>query len=242
MNASGSNTMPGASSGRRAVVFDLDGTLVDSMPLVLRGFAHALAPFRPDLGPDDIFDRLGGPPARTLLELTGDETKAAEALRRLESFGFEDGSLVSPFPGLRVLLEALQAAGITMAVWTGRDRHTAEAILSAHDLGVFFPAVVCGDDLPTHKPHPEGLVAIMERLGLQPDEVLYAGDADADVLGGAAAGVRTILIHHGRAADAAVRSRAWRQAATPPEAYALIGGAMGVFTGKQADKPGFDKL
>jgi len=67
----------------RAVIFDLDGTLVDSMPHVLRAFAHALAPFRPDLDIDGIFHGLGGPPERTLLDLTGDAEKAAEALRRL---------------------------------------------------------------------------------------------------------------------------------------------------------------
>ncbi len=206
----------------RAVVFDLDGTLVDSMPLVLRAFAHALAPFRPDLGVGDIFQRLGGPPARTLLELTGDETKAAEALRRLDSFGFDNGALVQPFPGMHDLLHTLQARGLKLAVWTGRDRFTTQAIVDAHELGRFFEAVVCGDDLATHKPHPEGLVCILQQLGVSPSETLYAGDADADVLGGVEAGVPTILIRHGREVEVSVASRAWRDVQTPAEAYRVI--------------------
>jgi HAD superfamily hydrolase (TIGR01509 family) len=213
-------------AGVRAVIFDLDGTLIDSMPLVLRAFAHALAPFRPDLDENGIFLRLGGPPARTFLELTGDEEKAAEALRRYDAFGFGNGALVAPFAGMRVFLERLRGNGLKLAIWTGRDRHTTEAIFKAHDLAGFFSAVVCGDDLDTHKPHPAGLREIMKQLGLRPDEALYAGDADADVLGGAEAGVRTVLITHGREVDTAIRLRAWGVVDTPEQAYLLLGAAL----------------
>lgn len=214
--------------GIRAAIFDLDGTLIDSMPLVLRAFAHALAPFRPDLDEQGIFQRLGGPPERTLLELTGDAEKTAEALRRLGEFGFENGDLVRPFAGMHELLARLRDGGLQLAVWTGRDRRTTEAILSAHRMDGFFSAVVCGDDLPTHKPHPAGMVEILARLELQPHEALYAGDADADVLGGAEAGVRTVLILHGREAGALIAGRAWQCVDTPGQAYALIGSAAGV--------------
>ena len=225
-----STAHPGAEriAGIRAAIFDLDGTLIDSMPLVLRAFAHALAPFRPDLDEQGIFQRLGGPPERTLLELTGDAGKAGEALRRLGEFGFENGDLVQPFAGMHALLTRLHDGGLQLAVWTGRDRRTTEAILSAHGLNGFFATVVCGDDLPTHKPHPAGLVEILTRLELQPHEALYAGDADADVLGGAEAGVRTVLIRHGREAEAMIRDRAWQCVDTPEQAYALIGSVMGV--------------
>jgi phosphoglycolate phosphatase-like HAD superfamily hydrolase len=206
----------------RAVIFDLDGTLVDSMPLVLQAFAHALAPFRPELGIGDIFQRLGGPPARTLLELTGDEANAAEALRRFDGFGTGNWGLVEPFHGMHGLLAALQGRGLALAVWTGRDRVGTQAILAAHGLERYFTAVVCGDDFSTHKPHPEGLAAILQRLGVGPDEALYAGDADADVLGGVDAGVRTILIRHGREVESAIMLKAWRHVDGPADAYALI--------------------
>lgn len=214
-------------AGIRAAIFDLDGTLIDSMPLVLRAFAHALAPFRPDLDEHGIFQRLGGPPERTLLELTGDAEKAAAALQRLGEFGFENGGLVQPFAGMLAMLEQLRDGGLQLAVWTGRDRRTTEAILAAHGMEGFFSAVVCGDDLPTHKPHPEGLVEILTRLDLRPHEALYTGDADADVLGGAEACVRTVLISHGREVDAVVVRQAWRCVDTPGQAYALIRAATG---------------
>jgi len=214
-------------SGIRAVIFDLDGTLIDSMPLVMRAFAHALEPFRPDLDMAGIFQRLGGPPERTFLELIGDEAKAAEAMRRLDSFGFENGELVQPFTGMRELLELLHAHGLQMAIWTGRDRQTTEVLLAAHDLAGFFTTVVCGDDMPTHKPNPAGLRCILSRLDVRPHEALYSGDADADVLGGAEAGVRTILIHHGRMVETSIVTRAWHVVETPPQAYSIIEGVLG---------------
>ncbi|MCS6243272.1 MAG: HAD family hydrolase [Opitutus sp.] len=220
------NSSPERLTGIRAVIFDLDGTLIDSMPLVMRAFAHALAPFRPDLDMAGIFQRLGGPPERTFLELIGDEAKAGEALRRLESFGFENGSLVQPFDGMRSLLEMLHSSGLRLAIWTGRDRGTTESLLTAHNLAGFFTTVVCGDDLPTHKPHPGGLLEILARLDVQPHQALYSGDADADVLGGAEAGVRTVLIHHGREVETSIATRAWQVVETPPQAYALIAAAL----------------
>jgi len=206
----------------RAVVFDLDGTLIDSMPLVMRGFAHAIAPFRPELTMDALFLHLGGPPERVLHDLIGDKTKTAEALQRWESFGHEKGNQVQPFDGMRRLLETLRARGLHLAIWTGRDRQTTEAILAAHALADLFAVVICGDDLPTHKPDPEGLRAILAHLGLKADEALYAGDADADVLGGTEAGVRTVLIRHNRVTENSILNRAWRVVETPVQAYALI--------------------
>lgn len=206
----------------RAVVFDLDGTLVDSMPLVLRAFAHALAPFRPDLDETALFHRLGGPPARMMFELTGDETKAAEAMRRLDGFGFENGALVEPFAGMKDLLAELRARGLLLAIWTGRDRRTTEAVLSAHGIGGFFATIICGDDLDTHKPHPGGMLEILSRLGVPPGAVLYAGDADGDVIGGSKAGVRTLLITHGRDVDPQTEALAWRRVDTPEHAYRLL--------------------
>lgn len=210
----------------RSVIFDLDGTLIDSMPLVLKAFAHALEPFRPELSIDDIFARLGGPPLRTFIELTGSEENALEAMRRLEAFGFENGALVKPFEGMRVFLDTLRSKGLILAIWTGRDRATTESILTAHGLTGLFQVVVCGDDLPTHKPHPEGIATILKHLDVKAHEALYAGDADADVLGGAAVGVRTILIRHGRSVDTAVSAQAWRDVDLPGDAYKIIGEAV----------------
>jgi len=205
----------------KLMVFDLDGTLVDSLPLVLSAIAHALEPFgtRPTM---EIFAKLGGPPERFIPDLVGDPAHAPEALRRLGRFFVENEHLISPFSGARDLLVELTDAGVACAVWTGRDRFSTERLLARHALEPLLPHVICGDDLPSHKPDPAGLRELLRRLGAAPDAALMIGDADVDVLGGAECGAETCLIRHARSIDAAVLARARHVVETPAQAYRLV--------------------
>jgi HAD superfamily hydrolase (TIGR01509 family) len=121
-----------------------------------------------------------------------------------------------------VLLAKLRAQSVQAAIWTGRDRTSADWLLREHGWEDYFSTVVCGDDLPTHKPDPEGLREIMRRLGVGPKETLFVGDADVDVLGGVACGVDTILIHNDRTIEAHISSQSWRIVASPVEAFAAV--------------------
>lgn len=206
----------------RAIVFDLDGTLVNSMPMVLRAFAHALAPFRAPLADADLFLLLGAPPLRTFREILGDESMVPEAMRRMGEFSRNNWTDIQPFGGVHRFLEGLRSRGRELALWTGRDRRSAEMILQEHLLAPSIGEIVCGDDLPSHKPDPEGLETIIRRIGVTLDETLYVGDADVDVLAGAKLGVRTLLIRHGRCVSAEVESKAWKIVETAAEAYAEI--------------------
>lgn len=215
--------------GVRGVVFDLDGTLVDSMPMVLQAFAHALAPFRAPLSQADLFARLGGPPTRTFMDLLdGDERQAAEAMRRWIQFSSANWQLIQPFGGMHALLDDLQVAELSLALWTGRDRESTACIIREQQLAKKWETMVCGDDLPTHKPHPGGLEVILGRLELVREEVLFVGDADVDVLAGSALGVRTLLIRHGRVVGFEVLAKAWQVVETPAEAYAAVRLAAGI--------------
>ncbi|MFO1447651.1 MAG: HAD-IA family hydrolase [Opitutaceae bacterium] len=213
-------------TGVRAVVFDLDGTLVDSMPLVLRAYAHALAPFLPPMRDHELFLLLGAPPERTFSSLLADESQVATAMRRLIAFSTENWRLIQPFSGMTELLADLRSHSLRLAVWTGRDRKSAEWIFREQTLLSWIETVVCGDDFPTHKPDPSGLSEILNRFGTGTDEVIFVGDADVDVLAGAALGVRTILIRHGRPIQETVSSRAWRVVESPQEAYAVVRAAL----------------
>jgi len=202
----------------RAVVFDLDGTLLDSLPLVLRAFSHALAPFggNPTM---DMFAHFGGPPEKIFPSLIADPRDVPAALTRLYEFHRDNHNLIEPFAGAKAMLGELQSRGVKLAVWTGRDRASTEDLFAIHQLAEFFTVVVCGDDLPSHKPDSAGLLEILARLAVNAREVLYLGDADVDVAGGAGAGVDTILIQHKRAAKPEVAALAWRSVTSPFEAY-----------------------
>ena len=205
----------------KAVVFDLDGTLVDSLPLVLRAIGHALEPFGPR-PTKEIFARLGGPPARFLATLLDDVRNVPTALRRMDEYHRENAHLIRPFAGVDRLLGRLQSNNVHLGLWTGRDRESTDELLRTHQLERFFDAVMCGDDLPSHKPDPAGLREIIRRLDVRPDETLFVGDADVDVLGGVAAGVGTVLIEHDRVVDPEIRAQSWQTVDSPEAAFAML--------------------
>jgi len=209
-----------------AVVFDLDGTLVNSLPLVLQSIAHGIEPFaaRPAM---DIFSKLGGPPERFIPELVDDPRHVREAIERMEVFHRDNVHLIEPFGGVHGVLERLLAGGVRTAIWTGRDRASAEPLLASHRLTGLFSAVICGDDLPSNKPDPAGLRLIMTRLGVTAADTIFIGDADVDVLGGVACGVDTVLIRHGRRVEEPLLAQAWRVVEQPSEAYELVLGCIG---------------
>ena len=210
-----------------AVVFDLDGTLVDSLPLVLRAITHAIEPFGPSRPTMEIFARLGGPPERFLPGLLNDSRDAPAALARMETFHRENQEMIRPFSGVGGVLEKLRTRGMALGIWTGRDRETTDWLLQHQGLAPYFDTVVCGDDLPTHKPDPAGLHEILVRLAVAPGETLYVGDADVDVLGGVACQVDTVLICHGREVDADIRAKSWRTVTSPLEAYEVVLACVG---------------
>lgn len=203
------------------VVFDLDGTLLDSLPLVLAAIAHAVEPFgaRPTM---DIFARLGGPPERFLLPMIAHAQNLPVALDRLESFHRDNAHLIRPYAGARELLETVRTAGARTALWTGRDRSSAEWLLQLHQLRPFFATVVCGDDLPTHKPDPAGMREILRRLDVTAERTLFVGDADVDVLGGSECGVDTLLIRHARQVESHIIARSWRTVLSPTDAFDVV--------------------
>lgn len=205
----------------RAVVFDFDGTLVNSLPLVLASIAHALEPFG-KLPTTEIFARLGGPPERFLPLLLNDPKHVPEALARMDAYHHANHHLVEIFDGAGKMLDALRASGVRTAIWTGRDRESMEMLLRRLRLEGHFAVVMCGDDLPTHKPDPQGLREVMRRLDVTPSETIFVGDADVDVLGGRACGVDTILIRHAREIAAEISAQSWCSVATPAEAFELV--------------------
>jgi HAD superfamily hydrolase (TIGR01509 family) len=169
-----------------------------------------------------MFERLGGPPERTLQAMLRDPAHAAEALRRIEEYWKDHEHEAQPYPGAHEALNGLRQRGIELGLWTGRDHDSTGRMLQVHGFADRFTTTVCGDDLASHKPDPAGLREVLRRLAVRPDEAIYLGDAAVDVQAGAACGVRTVLIHHGRPIAPEAAAQAWRSVETPAEAYALV--------------------
>ncbi len=207
---------------RLGVVFDLDGTLVNSMPMVLASFAHAVQKFQKVPGPLEILEQLGGPPEICLRNILDDESNLPEAMNRLLDYNSSHHHQIVSFPGAIEMLETLLKNRTEVALWTGRDRKATDEILTAHNLWKYFQVVVCGDDFPSHKPDPEGLVHILGELSLQNSDVLFVGDADVDVLAGHACKVPTMLIRHARKVSDSIKGLCREWVETPQQAYDII--------------------
>jgi HAD superfamily hydrolase (TIGR01509 family) len=200
------------------VVFDLDGTLLDSMPLVFEGLAAAVEPFRPRPDRVEIMGVLGGPSKDCVRRLLGGREHLAAALAAYLEFLRQHEDLVRPFRGVRTLLRDLRAAAVRLGIWTGRERESTMTRLRALSLDRQFDALVCGDDLASHKPDPAGLLQIIRRWRLAPQEVLFVGDSDQDLAGAAAAGVPMLAIHHHRRIAPVLLRHPLAVVATPAEA------------------------
>ena len=183
-----------------AVVFDWDGTLVDTLPAITRANAEVLesygiryddAEYRAAYSPDwrRMYQRLGLPAA--IVEEAG--------LRWLGAYRALMGE-ARAFPGVGEALDRLQAAGLTMGLVTAGDRAVVEHQLRSTGLERHMQVRVCGDDLPFSKPHPEPLLLALGQLGLrdQPDRSIYVGDAPDDMrmartVGARGVGIESIL-------------------------------------------------
>ncbi len=214
--------MRSGARGYRGVVFDFDGTLLDSMPLVLEGMAEVVARYRPRPDRHEVLASLGGPSEACLRRLLGAEEHVPEALARYVAFFSAHDEMTRLFRGARRLLADLRRAGIPLGIWTGRERSLTEARLRGLKLDRQFDPWICGDDLDSHKPDPEGLLEIVKVWGLAIGEVLFVGDSDQDLAGAAAAEAPMVMIRHGRVIPPGLAAHPIATVDTPAEAYTWI--------------------
>lgn len=177
----------------QAIVFDLDGTLIDSSALMVNAFKHALTPFNLDVSAQEV-EAMRSLSSAELFRDRLSEEHAAEAVARLWSYSQRAVPDTLLIEGIDVLLQQVADKNITMGVWTGRDRASALAILKHHQIDNFFHALVGGSEVAKNKPHPEGLLLLAQKLDIAPDLLLHIGDHDHDLLGAQQAGAASALV------------------------------------------------
>ncbi len=180
----------------KAVLFDLDGTLVDSAP-DLAGAANALRSQHglPAL-PYETLRPLVGTGARGMVGAAfgvapGDA--GFEALRDafLDLYAQRLLQATTPFAGVSTLLAALDAAGLPWGIVTNKATRFAQPLVAGLPLLAATATLVAGDTTPHAKPHPAPLLEAARRLAVAPSDCLYVGDDHRDVLAGRAAGMAT---------------------------------------------------
>jgi HAD superfamily hydrolase (TIGR01509 family) len=179
----------------RAIVFDWDGTLVDTLPAILRANITVLREY--DVPFDEARYRAAyAPDWRLMYRRLGVPEEALEAAgSRWLSLYREAGALL-PFPGIDAALRRLVAAGHRLGLVTAGHRDVVEVQLEQFGLRALFGSLVCGDDPVASKPDPEPLIKALTELDAAdlPERAIYVGDAPDDMRMARAVGVQGVGI------------------------------------------------
>jgi HAD superfamily hydrolase (TIGR01549 family) len=165
-----------------AVVFDLDGTLVDTMTSAPQAYANTIRSLGgPEVSPSEVVAVWHIGPTPVVLEHFLGRPISPRDTERFHRHFAAVVATVEPFPGVVDMLDALSRSGHRLGVFTTATRRAATSVLMAADLAGYFPVVVGGDEVSRSKPAPDGLELSCRRLGTGVTEAVYVGDAAVDL-------------------------------------------------------------
>jgi pyrophosphatase PpaX len=182
------------SSRIRAVLFDLDGTLIDSERLILASYRHTMREHLGHVPPEDTWRATIGQPLVVQMKMFADREDQVSAMigTYVDHNLANHDDYVSPFPGVRPLVEAIRRSGRVLGIVTSKKRRATHMGLARCDLPTeWFAAIVTADDVERYKPEPEPVLEALDRLEISGSEALFVGDSTHDMRCGRAAGVLT---------------------------------------------------
>ena len=188
---------PAAVVGFDPVVFDLDGTVVDTVELIVKSFRYATSTVLGEVLPDEFIIAGVGRPLLTQMErLSVEHAQELYDVYREYNHRRHD-ELIRGYDGIEEVLDALKAAGRRTGIVTSKSRDTTEMAFRAVGLEARFDVVVTATDTTEHKPSPAPLLLCLQRLGATAAGSVYIGDSPFDIQAGAAAGMTTAAVAWG---------------------------------------------
>ncbi|HEY2208241.1 MAG TPA: HAD-IA family hydrolase [Gaiellaceae bacterium] len=180
------------------VLFDLDGTVIDSGAIILASMRHAT---REVLGreysDEELLQTVGGPGLEAQMHaLDPDQVERLVDVYRAHNEPLHDE--LEACAGMEDVLVRLHEEGRTLGIVTAKRRATVELAFAQVPLGHLFATIVGGDETERHKPDPAPLLLAAERLGADPAETAYVGDSPFDVRAAKAAGMFAVAVTWGR--------------------------------------------
>jgi len=179
------------------LLFDLDGTLVDSADLILESYRHTMRTHFGEVPPDSVWLQTLGTPLRHAFRRFVDTPEEVQRLTDtyLEFNLAKHEELIRPFDGVREALESLLARGTRLGIVTSKAAAGTALSLAACALPeAWFEVIVTSDEPIPHKPDPAPVRFALERLGAAPGTAAYIGDSVWDMRAGRAAGVATVAV------------------------------------------------
>lgn len=175
----------------KTILFDLDGTLIDTNELIIQSFAHTLKHhLNREFSREEILPFMGPPLKDTFEKLLPDQVDEMIATYREYNLTHHD-SLVKSYDGVNDTIKTLHEKGYPMAIVTTKMRDTAIRGLTLMKLDTFFDVVIGLDDVTRAKPDPEPVLKGMNALGGKPETTIMIGDNMHDIVAGKNAGMKT---------------------------------------------------
>lgn len=180
----------------KAALFDLDGTLLDSIPVILKSAREVFVEMDLRYDEDAIRKTIGIPLKVQARDWAGErwhefESKYRAAYKRNQYGDFH------LFPGTVDMLKSLRSAGVKTALVTSKSTNGARSALENTGMNGLFDAIISADDVKHAKPQPEPILKALSILDVNPDEALYVGDSAFDIDAAQRAGVQPIAVSWG---------------------------------------------
>ena len=179
----------------KAIIFDMDGTLVSSLSLIHHCESEISTKYTgKGLTVEDVISGFG-PPARSIIRSLTDglgEEQQTKAVRDYyECYSKNVPSKILVFPGIPELLRKIKSSGRRLALFTGVEQAMMNFTLTPFELQAYFEELITADDVRNTKPDPEGILLALSRIKVEPKHSMYVGDSPADMIAGKHAGAHT---------------------------------------------------
>ncbi|HEU0052457.1 MAG TPA: HAD-IA family hydrolase, partial [Longimicrobium sp.] len=167
----------------RAVLYDFDGTLADSTELIMRCYRHTMTTHLGECPPDEEWLSGFGTPLETqIARFARHDDEAAAMLETYRALQREmHDEMLRPFPGAAETVAELSRRGVGLAIVTSKHRRAALRGMELCGITSHFDVIVTPEDVTHAKPHPEPVLAALEKLSVAPEEAVMVGDSPHDL-------------------------------------------------------------
>jgi pyrophosphatase PpaX len=174
-------------------LFDLDGTLIDSIELILTCYRYTMKEHLGHVPPESLWLAGIGTPLRSqLADFAESPEQAATMLATYKAYHrVHHDELLGQYPGALEAVQSLKRPGAKFGVVTSKMKWSTQRGLELCGFDGLFEVIVTADDVEKHKPHPEPVLRALELLNSTAEETVFVGDSPHDMASGRAAGVKT---------------------------------------------------
>ena len=181
---------------KKYILFDFDGTLVNTNDVILASWQHTYRHYLGHEMPVDHITSCFGEPLLLTMEREFPGVNPQESADVYRQFQLENADkLVTIFPGIKELLADLKAAGYVLGIVTSRTRESALRYMDMFAITSYFSDLVTCDDTTVHKPNPEPILLAMSKLGASAEESIMIGDSPFDIKCANNAGVDSVMVN-----------------------------------------------